>query len=217
MRRIAVFAVLLTVSILVGIGIVGIADANPFTFYSPIEPIQGTIPPVITICSPINDSIYPASIDVAFNVSKPELEDAYLTNVVSVTYALDQNESIEVYSNYIQGHGTEGTPAFNTTFTLPPLQEGNHKLTVTATGVVLKALVPKPQGFGDIGVFYVKSNSTILFMAGTPSIPPQTSANILQPILLIAILWIVTVAIVAAVSLVFFKRRKSKTAKVQKH
>ncbi len=212
MSRIAVLAVLLTVFILVGIGVVGIADANPFAFYSPIEPIQGTIPPVITIYSPKNDSIYPGSIDVGFNVSKPELEDAYLTNVVSVTYSLDQNESIEVYSNYIQGHGTEGIPAFNTTFTLPPLQAGNHKLTVTATGVVLKALVPKPQGFGDIGVFYVKSNSTILFMVGTPTIPPQASANTLEPILLIAILGIVTIVIVAAVLLVFFKRRKSKTA-----
>ena len=191
---------------------VEVVNANPFTFYAQIEPIPETIPPAIIIFSPQNNSVYPDLVDVNFNVSKPQLTNAYLTNVVSVYYSLDQNERVEVYSNYVNGHGTEGTPTFNTTFELSSLSTGNHKLTVTAIGVVLKALVPKPQGLGDIGVFYINSNSTISFEIGTqPRVQEKPSNYLINPTFLIAITILIVIVAVTSIALVYFKKHKPNT------
>ena len=216
-RSYAVFAVVFAVSLLIGIQAVKVVDANPFTFYTQIEPIPETIPPSIIIFNPQNNSVYPDLIDVSFNVSKPQLTNAYLTNVVSVYYSLDQNERVEVYSNYVNGHGTEGTPAFNTSFELSSLSIGNHKLTVTAIGIVLKALVPKPQDITDIGVFYIISNSTISFAIGTqPTVQEKPSDYLLNPPFLTAIAILIVIVAAASISLIYFKKHKPNTELVKK-
>jgi hypothetical protein len=217
-KKLLATTIIITSILALVVGMLGVkvVEANPFTFYTQIEPIPETIPPSVIISSPQNNSVYPDSVNISFNVSKPQLTNASLTNIVSVYYSLDQNESVEVYSSYVHGQGTQGTPAFNTTFELSSLSTGNHKLTVTAIGVVLKPLVPKPQGIKDIGVFYISSNSTISFEIGTqPTVQEKPSNYLINPTFLIVIAILIVIVALASMSLVYFKKHKTNIGSVQ--
>jgi ABC-type glycerol-3-phosphate transport system permease component len=208
-RGITVFAVILALSLLLGVILVGVVNANPFAFYTPIDPVPGTIPPSITIYSPRNDSINYKVVAVSFNASKPQLDDSW-TSIIEVSYTLDSNPQVEVYSNFVEGQGNPGIPAFSTAFNLT-LPEGNHVLKVNATGVVLKDLVPKPQGLTDIGVFYVWGNSTTHFTVGNqPTTPNNITSYLSNSAFITVVAIVIAVVIVASISFVYFKRHKSR-------
>jgi hypothetical protein len=84
-------------AIVVGIQVVKVVDANPFSYYHFIEPDSGTIPPNITIFGPQQNTIYYSDkVAVSFNVSKPQLGTPE-TRITNVNYTLD-DETVQAYA-----------------------------------------------------------------------------------------------------------------------
>jgi hypothetical protein len=160
---------LLLISLLAEIQVGKVAEADPFFIYKTVNPVPGTIPPIITILSPQNNTIYsPNEVIVSFNVSKPQLA-AWDSSIIGVEYTSD-NDTIQIFSIWKDGSASSASaiPEFNTTFALPSLPIGNHSLTVKADGVVLKADV--------LEIFYMNSSSTTFFTVGTPPTPQPSPA-----------------------------------------
>ena len=222
MRRYAVFAVIFAFSILIGMQPVEIAEANPFMNYKNIEPMPGTIPPTITIISPLNSTAYsPESVVITFNVNKPQLAKSF-TSITEVYYSIDNSEDVKVYSQYVNGTGTMGVPEYNNTFTLSSSSMGNHFLTVRAIGAVIY------QG----GIFFMESDATTSFIVSNQQIlQPTPTSNIsptptmttsptsnqsiasdnwINPTAITVTVVGITIVAVASVLLVYFKRRKGK-------
>jgi hypothetical protein len=228
-RRYAVFAVVLAVSILIGIQAVEVVDANPFFGMKGIDPVPGTIPPTITMITPLNNTAYSSDeITISFHVTKPQLAGSWST-ITYICYSLDNTEDVndeyvKVYSNYINGEGTVGVPEFNTTFTIPSLSAGNHVLKVKVSGAVM----PNTQYVGgqwqspniNHGIFSMNSNSTTFFTISTtptPSLSPtptksqSTASNyLIEQTFLFTIASVIVIVAVASISLVYFKRRRGK-------
>ena len=121
---------LLVISILTEMSIVEIASANPFFMFNRIEPISGTIPPIITILSPQNNTSYSSNrIAVSFNVSNQlDTHEA----IYEIQYAWDNGKNVNAFTIWKGGSASSSSaiPEFNTTFTSPSLSAGNHSLTV---------------------------------------------------------------------------------------
>jgi hypothetical protein len=180
--------------------------ANPFTFYTPIKPEEGTIPPSISISSPENGTYNGNIVAISLNVSKPYLNDSR-SSIIGVYYTIDNYPQVEAYSNFVQGHGDPGISSFSTVFNSTYLPEGTHVLQVAATGAVLKDLVPKPQGLGDTGVFYITGNSTTYFTVGTQPAENNSSRSLANSVLAVIV---VLTTVVALITLLVFKKPKSK-------
>jgi hypothetical protein len=199
---VAVCAIL--VLIVAGMQVIELVDANPYWIYKQVNPLPDTIPPTITMFSPLNNATYSSGrITVSFNVSRPQLATSW-TNIFLINYTLDNKQNIVVYSenlnvNTLDREGTQ-TPEFKTTFTLPILPTGNHTLTVQALG----AVVPS-----HLEIFYINSTSTTFFTVETRQSLQESQTNyLLNQTFLTAIVSVIVIAIVALVSLVYFKKRK---------
>jgi len=209
------FTVVLAVSVLIGIQAVEVVDANPFMSYKNIEPITGTLPPAITIISPLNNTTYsPESVVIKFNVNKPQLAKSF-TSITEVYYSIDNSEEVEVYSQYVNGTGTMGVPEYNTTFTLPSLPMGTHFLTVKAIGAVIY------QG----GIFFMESDATTSFIVSKQILQPASTnqsmptintgptlpVELNSPVIYIILAIVIVIIAVASTSLVYFKKHKFNT------
>ena len=197
----------LIVTFVVGMQVIEVVVADPFWIYKIIDPIPGTIPPVITIISPLNNTTYPSDgIIASFNVSKPQL-GTRASSIIDVTYTLD-GETVQAFTIWKNGSASSGSgiPRFNTTFSLPSLHAGKHSLTVEANGVVFAG------GESGLDIFFINSNSTTFFTVGIPSTSqPSLTDYLLNPTFLTAIAGGVVIGAVASVSLVYFKRRRQRT------
>ncbi len=190
-RKFAVFAVVFVVSILIGIQAVEVVDANPFTLWKKTDTPPDAIPPIISVTSPQNSSIYPSSFNINFTINKPQYGE-YDSSIIKVSYTID-NVTVRPYS--IWSSNTNGIPQFETVFREPSLSEGNHTLIVEAEGVVY---LPNFQ------LFFENSTAIVFF-----TVHNQTFVNylfnqtVLTPIVIISI-----IVVVASVTLVYFRRRK---------
>jgi hypothetical protein len=156
----------LFVPLVVGVEFVRVVEANPFFIFHQIDPVPGAIPPNITISSPQNNTVYSSDmITVSFNVTRPELGTCD-SAIIGIDYALD-GETVEAFSIWRGGSASNSwaIPEFTTTFSSPSLPTGNHKLTVTAEGVVYA---------GGMDIFFINSSSTTCFTVVTQPTPPAT-------------------------------------------
>jgi hypothetical protein len=215
-RKIAlVIALVLTIlTLVVGMQVIEVVDANPFFMFKPIDPIPGTIPPTIIMFSPQNNTAYSSEeIAVSFNASKPQLGKCG-SSIIDITYTLD-NETVQAFTIWKQNPGggvsassDSGIPQFNTTFTLPSLSTGNHSLTVKAEGVVFAG------GESGLDIFFMNSTSTTFFTVANQPTSQQSSPTSesmgsdysLNSIFLTAIVSVIVILAVTSVSLVYFKR-----------
>jgi hypothetical protein len=131
MRRYAVFAVVLAVSMLIGIQVVEVADANPFLIWKEISPPLDAYPPVISINNPQNSTTYPKEFDVNFSV-RPTQYKGQISNIIEVSYTID-NMTVTPFSIW-QNWSIGGLPQFSTIFQGPSSSAGNHSLRVWALG-----------------------------------------------------------------------------------
>ena len=158
MKKTALAVILISTllfSAVAGRELVKVAEANPFFIFEEIEPIQGTIPPTITISSPQNNIVYSSDeVTVSFHVDKPQLGTCG-TAIINVTYTID-SKTVQAFSIWRGNSASSGwaVPEFDTNFTLTSLTVGNHRLTVRAEGVVYA---------GDMDIFFIKSFSTVTF------------------------------------------------------
>jgi hypothetical protein len=197
-RSNARFAIVLAVSMLIGIQAVEVVNANPFSppVYRQIDPIPGTIPPEIKLTSPRNNTNYTDDVTVTLNVIKPHLSK-WDSSITEIVYTLDQSNFKPLYNirNEKTASGIPGISEYKTTFSLP-YYSGNHTITIRVIG----AVVDSPTRT----MFYVDSSSTVSFTMNNQT-PSPTSTVPEFP--LVSVLCVLAVA---SFSLVYFKRRKGK-------
>ena len=199
-RSYVLFAVVFAVSILIGIRAVEVVDANPFSppVYRQIDPIPSTIPPEIKLTSPRNNTNYTDNVTVTLNIMKPQLSK-WDSSITEIVYKLDQANFKPLYNigNEKTASGIPGVSEYQTTFSLP-YYSGNHTITIRVIGAVVD--------YPARTMFYVDSSSTVSFTMNNQT-PSPTSAVPEFP--LVGVLCVLAVVLVP---LVYFKRRKSKTA-----
>ena len=76
-RKCTLFTAIFVTSILIVIQAIEIVDANPFEYFKGTDPVTGTIPPIITIITPQNNTKYSSeNITASFYVCKPKLDSS---------------------------------------------------------------------------------------------------------------------------------------------
>lgn len=161
MKRTAL-AVMLVLSLLfllaAGLLVVKEAKANAFFIFKSVDPIPGTIPPIITVSSPQNNAVYKSNtVYVSFNVSKPQPPMSLDAGISSVRYTLDGNRNGLYSCNHYSSDYPPGLPQFSYSKNWT-LREGTHTLLIEASGVVLP---------GNMTIFGMSSSSTVFFTVGT--------------------------------------------------
>jgi hypothetical protein len=168
MKRIALALTLILAflfSAVAGVLVVNVAKANPFIIFEPATPIPGTIPPIITMSSPQNNTAYASNnVYFSFNVSKPQPPVPLDTGIIIVKYTLDNDTTGLYFCDHYSSAYPPGIPEFHYSHNLT-IPEGNHSLSVYALGVVLP---------GSLTIFGVNSSSTVFFTVDTTS--PSISA-----------------------------------------
>lgn len=148
------------ISLVAGLLVVKVAKANPFIIFEPATPIPGTIPPVITVSSPENNTAYASnSVYLSFNISKPEPPITLESGITTVRYTLDNNRTGLYYCTHYSSDSPPGLPEFTYSENLT-IPEGNHTLVVYSAGVVLP---------GNMTIYSVSSSSTVFFTTGPNS------------------------------------------------
>jgi hypothetical protein len=161
-RKYTVFALALAVSILIGMQIVMVADANPYWIWKTIDPIPGAIPPTITVFNPKNYTTYSQNeLTVNFVVNLPLLNKSDIKGrgvISDITYSIDNEPVIQSSTNV---SSSSANPEYETNVTLPFLTQGNHILMIRANGLVL---ISSP----EMEKFYISSSSIIFFTTQLP-------------------------------------------------
>jgi len=147
-------------SLTAGVLVVEEVKANPFIIFEAATPIPGTIPPIITMSSPENNTAYSSNnVYFSFNITKPQPPTALESGITVIRCTLDGNSSMLYFCNHYNSRSPPGIPKFTYSKNLT-LPEGNHTLVVSSSGVVLP---------GNMTIYSVGSSSTIFFTVGNNS------------------------------------------------
>lgn len=158
------FLFLVVAGVLVG----KVSKANPWIIFKPATPIPGTIPPIITLFSPQNNTAYaPNNVYLSFNVTKPQPPMPLDAGISFVKYTLDDNITGLYFCDHYSSGSPPGIPEFSYSHNLT-IPDGKHSLVVYAAGVVLP---------GDMTIFWMDSNSTVFFSVGPPQSEPSPSPS----------------------------------------
>jgi hypothetical protein len=88
----AAFVSALLLSLTAGVLVVEEAKANPFIIFEAATPIPGTIPLIITMSSPENNTEYTSNnVHLSFNITKPQPPTDLEAGITVVRYTLDNN------------------------------------------------------------------------------------------------------------------------------
>lgn len=161
MKRTAL-AVMLVLSLLfslaAGLLVVKKAKANAFFIFTSVDPIPGTIPPIITVSSPQNNAVYKSNtVYVSFNISKPEPPTSLESGISSVRYTLDGNRTGLYYCTHYNSNYPPGFPQFSYSKNWT-LSAGTHTLLIEANGVVLP---------GNMSIFGMSGSARVFFTVDT--------------------------------------------------
>jgi hypothetical protein len=203
MKRIALLAVLLTISVLVGTEVIGMAEANPFGLAVQMDAPSDAKPPIISISSPQNSTNYSDTFNFTFSVQEPIYFKS--TVIANIWYTLDNTKTVSIPYQYWTVTQGLGESQYSTSIIAPTLTAGNHTLKIRAEG-----------GSYDFhNYFLINSYSQVYFTVSdnctqnqTPTQDAGLSNTIALPsIYILTIITLIAVAIVASISLVYFKRR----------
>jgi hypothetical protein len=155
---VTLFFLSLFISLASGSFVVDVAKANPFIIFKTADPIPGTVPPIINVSCPKNNTVYPSNVVcLSFNVSKPQPPTSLEAGINSVRYTLDGHLTGFYYYTHYNSHSPPGLPIFNHSENLT-LSNGKHTLVVNVSGVVLP---------GNMTIFGMHSSETIVFTVST--------------------------------------------------
>jgi hypothetical protein len=136
------------------------AKANPFIIFEAATPIPGTIPPIITMSSPENNTAYASnSVYLSFNITKPQPPTDLESGITVIRYTLDSNLTGLYFCSHYNSRSPPGIPKFSYSKNLT-IPEGNHTLVVYSRGVILP---------GNMTIYSVGSSSTVFFTVGNSS------------------------------------------------
>lgn len=155
----------------VSVQFISLAKANPWFIFKATDPIPGTTPPVITWDNPVNGTVYGSNnITVSFKITKPQTPTPAETGLSQVDYTMDGQRTLLYYCTQVSSGSPPGLQGATYEFNLT-VAEGKHSLMVHAVGVVLP---------GNLTIFMVDSNSTVLFTVDLTA-PPTSAAATASP------------------------------------
>ena len=162
---VAAITVSLILFSLYGMQLSNVAKANPFFYYTQVNPIAGSLPSTIIILNPQNSTTYYSNIvQIGFNVTHPSFPNGTDCGIHYIDCRLDgsalPNYSYRVQAIYPYSYVQDSN-----------LSEGNHTLEIS----VEDAYFP-----GSMTIFYLWASSTVSFMVDTtpPSITNLSLENI---------------------------------------
>ena len=170
----AIITSVLLLSLVAEVQVGRLAEANPWLFVTFGPPLPGTIPPVIAMYSPRNDTVYAFNnVSLSVHITKPQLNASTETGITAVRYTLDNDNDTTgantvglYYCTSYSSSSPPGISEFNyrDNLTLP---EGNHNITMFCTGIV----------FADSGAFFISGKSTVCFTVDT-SLPEISDVSV---------------------------------------
>jgi hypothetical protein len=154
-----------------------LAGADPFFYYGEVPPKADTTPPVISMSSPENNTVYNVNyVALTFSVSGPTGPNVNAPFVDKIYYRADwlQNTTyvydIGISNYYTEVPDHEVYTEYSNNLNLTGIPEGNHSIT----------LVTVYHGFYIVGItltgFYINSSSVVNFTINTPP-----SISVLSP------------------------------------
>jgi hypothetical protein len=151
-------------SVATGAQFVNLAKANPYFINGGVPPDSETFPPVISISTPKNNTVYSMNrLPLVFNVTAPQSRTASETSISRVTYQADWMDKT-VNFNIGQGQASLSLQFSN-------IPEGDHRIIIQAFGgglyVDIKGLSYKE--------FRINSSSELRFSIDT--IPPTITTK----------------------------------------
>ncbi|MCW3996889.1 MAG: hypothetical protein NWE98_12170 [Candidatus Bathyarchaeota archaeon] len=209
MRRIVALAILLALSILVGIEAIGVVVANPFGMAKQIDTPSDAKPPIISINSPQNNTDYSGSFNISFNIKT--IQYYAHSAIVDVIYTLD-NETVTIPHQYWVLAQGPGVCQYSTSIIAPTLPAGNHSLKIRAQGASYDfynffLIDAYSQVYFTVSDNSTKTNPTNQATA-TDALESKTAFSLPTLPLMIAIISVIVIITVASVSLVSLKKRR---------
>ena len=207
-RRQVIFAVLLTISVLVGTQVIDVASANPFGLAKQMDAPSDAKPPIISISSPQNSTDYSGTFNISFSVKQPQYFKS--TVIANIWYTIDNTTVSIPYEHWTLSQGL-GASQYSTSIIAPNLSAGNHSLKIRAQGGSYDFynffLI---DGYSQ--VYFTTSDNSITSITPNPSVTTGTGSDyLLNQTNLILIAIVIVIVAVASISLVYFKKHKSNT------
>ena len=196
----------LSLSAIAGTQLVSLGKADPYFWYEEVQPDAETKPPLISIFSPINNTIYnPDDFALAFNVTVGESKTASEKVMFYVQYIADWQRNTTYF--YTEGNLTH----FSYDMNLTGIPEGNHSILFYAIerGTYARNEFP-PYAFS------INSSSIVFFTIDSSFHQQSEPSNNSEPFpttTLVAFASAASVAIVGLGLLVYFNRRKRQVGK----
>jgi len=132
------FIALTLFSALIGAQFVNLTRANPYVYAGEVPPKPDTIPPIISIFYPKNNTAYNVNhVALTFDVSAPTGPTVHSPSITSIHYKADWQQNIVLVYLYgsesYSGSITNGRyNSFSSNLNLTGIPEGNHSVTVSA-------------------------------------------------------------------------------------
>jgi hypothetical protein len=188
---------------------VDVVDANPFGLAKQINTPSDAKPPIISIPSPENNTIYSGSFNISFSVKEPQYFSS--TVIANVWYTIDNTTVSIPYEHWTLTQGP-GVSQYSTSVIAPTLPAGNHSLKIRAQGGSYDFhnffLI---DGYSQV-YFTVSDNSTQTNHSNQTTTNDPALDNTAMPTTpLVAIISLTVIVAVTSISLVYFRRRKGKT------
>jgi hypothetical protein len=203
-------ALLMVLIITVAAGPLSVSSAELMEYYEAYRPV--TTPVEINFFSPLNNSVTnETSIPLIFNVTAPIVVsvtekaskvDSQLDWVYCKGDWQDEKQQLYVY-DYLHASNVEVFDFLEFNTTLSNVPEGTHELLIMASGTV--GIVLGTMGFS----YNIGSNASIIFTvnsSGSTQEPTQPSQEPFPAATVVAVSAIITVVIVAVVSILFYTR-----------
>jgi len=133
------FIAVLLFSTLIGVQLVNLTRANPYVYVGEVPPKPDTIPPMISIFYPKNNTAFNVNyFALTFNVSAPTGPTVNSPIVMAIYYKADwQQNNVSVYkytSDPYSGRATNGRyTEYSSNLNLTGIPEGNHSIIVSAS------------------------------------------------------------------------------------
>jgi hypothetical protein len=239
-RRDILFALICAVSVLIGMQVVEVVDANPVPWLS----TPNREKPVLTLQTPTNQTIYKTEVPIDFSVTAPKSWATYATRLVGTAHYVGEVKCITVYfdSKPLMNYTSANTVSYfygNKTlypirgfdgqsthyiFNLNKTSSGSHTLNITVVSFTYadgdpidNTAIPFKTGSvnGEIIYAYKYPNvvsQTVSFTIEEGNMPAATSQVDLSPAIPYILLAVIVTAAIASALLVFFKKRKPKLA-----
>ena len=236
-RRIAIFAVLLTISILVGIEVIGVADANPIAPNNE----DGYDKPSVVIKNPVNNEVINCSSNPYLNFAvnyppswkKIQIDNYTLGRIDSLDVIIDGVKNNHFVNSYSCSDSNYNFTDFS--INLKTLDAGSHLANITVfahsyslgyfVGLNDNSFPPLDTSIGTMYSFPITVFETANFTITQQMLPsPTPIASQSMPtinrdpklpvdlktsvVYILAIL--IAIVVVASISLVYFRRRKGK-------